>query len=66
MEKYKDYVARTQQDRIALDTLVALEQILELLKPKYNDEQIVTDKVVEQIKVEVTQKKPRKKNGGDK
>jgi hypothetical protein len=69
MEKYKDYIARTQQDRIALDTLFALEKILVILenpdKPvQYNDEQIVAQEVVEQIKTEV--KKTRKKNGGDK
>lgn len=70
MDRYKDYIARTQQDRIQLDTLYALEKILIILdnpdKPvKYNDEQIVPDKTVEKI-VETTQKKTRKKNGGDK
>lgn len=33
MEKYKDYIARTQTDRIALDTLYALEELVKLLTP---------------------------------
>jgi hypothetical protein len=32
MDRYKDYVARTQQDRILLDILVALENVNEQLK----------------------------------
>jgi hypothetical protein len=66
MEKYKDYIARTQQDRIQLDTLATLEKILTILENQdkliqYNDEQIVTQGVVDAI-----QRKTRKKNGGDK
>lgn len=32
MKEYKDYNAKTQQDRIALDTLSALEDIRDYLK----------------------------------
>jgi hypothetical protein len=69
MNKYKDYIARTQQDRIMLDILIALEEIQKTLKcvPKYNDEQIVTNTIIEQINEEVTSKRKRtKKSGGDK
>ena len=34
MNKYKDYIARTQQDRMMIDMLAALESINELLKVK--------------------------------
>lgn len=63
MDKYKDYIARTQSDRIALDTLATLDKILVILEKqiKYNDEQMVTQEVVDTI-----QRKTRKKNGGDK
>lgn len=32
MDTLRDYIARTQQDRIALDTLAALEEIRDILK----------------------------------
>lgn len=53
MDKYKDYDARLQSDRIQLDILYTLDKILEELKSKYNDEQIVSDKDVKEIKKEI-------------
>ncbi len=69
MDKYKDYDARLQSDRIQLDILYTLDKILEELKSKYNDEQIVSDKDVKEIKKEIAEVKPEKKSrkrGGDK
>ena len=69
MDKYKDYDARLQSDRIQLDILYTLDKILEELKSKYNDEQIVSDKDVKEIKKEIAEAKPEKKSrkrGGDK
>ena len=69
MNKYKDYDARLQSNRIQLDILYTLDKILEELKSKYNDEQIVSDKDVKEIKKEIAEVKPEKKShkrGGDK
>lgn len=64
MDKYKSYSVGLQSDRIQLDILCALDRIVAILESKYNDGQIVSDKVVEEIKTEV--KKKTHKSGGDK
>lgn len=60
MDQYKEYKARTYQDRIALDMLCALDKIVELLTPV--QQEIIQDAVIiEPTTQEVTNKSKRKK-----
>jgi len=60
MDKYKDYIARTQQDRISLDALAALEEIHELLRKVLN-----ADPAPVQTIEEEPAKTNRRKSKGD-
>lgn len=57
MKNYKDYSAKTQQERIALDTLCALESILKLLENK-------VDKLPSEKKESIVEPVKKVKRGG--
>lgn len=73
MDKYKDYVARTQEERILLDMLCAIEKIAHQndVNEMFDDTQLIEQKVVEEIIKDVknetkqSQKRGRKKKEGD-
>lgn len=71
MDKYKDYVARTQEERILLDILYSLEKIANNYQATdiYDDAQIVEEKIIDEIikdvKKNTKSKSKSKKKKGD-
>ena len=67
MNTLRDYIARTQQDRIALDTLAALEAIRDLLTPvKTIDPPMITIPDVKIVSEVIAPIKRARKAKGDK
>jgi len=71
MNKYKDYIARTQEERILLDILYYLEKIANNYQATdiYDDAQIVEEKIIDEIikdvKKNTKSKSKSKKKKGD-
>ena len=66
MDKLRDYIARTQQDRIALDTLNTLEEIKGILKSQktsYANMPEITNVVSAPEIITTVKRTPRKPKG---